>query len=264
MTDQPVTYALTNGVATITLNRPDAMNSLDIATKEALKDAVLKAADDQAVRCVVLTGTGRAFCVGQDLKEHIELIRSGSDDALFRTVPQHYNPIVTAVATMQKPVIAAVNGVAAGAGASLAFACDFRILSDTAGFNLAFTGIGLSCDTGSSWTLPRLVGRAKALELLYFPRTVPAAEAEELGLATKVVGAADLEREVSEMAQKLATGPTVAFGAIRRSIGYSEGHDFASSIEFEGEMMTLTGATQDHQQAVASFVAKEKPTFEGR
>ena len=98
MTDQPVTYALTNGVATITLNRPDAMNSLDIATKEALKDAVLKAADDQAVRCVVLTGTGRAFCVGQDLKEHIELIRSGSDDALFRTVPEHYNPIVTAVA----------------------------------------------------------------------------------------------------------------------------------------------------------------------
>ena len=248
MTDQPVTYALTNGVATITLNRPDAMNSLDIATKEALKDAVLKAAEDQAVRCVVLTGTGRAFCVGQDLKEHIELIRSGSDDALFGTVPEHYNPIVTAVATMQKPVIAAVNGVAAGAGASLAFACDFRILSDT----------------GSSWTLPRLVGRAKALELLYFPRTVPAAEAEELGMATKVVAAADLEREVSELAQKLATGPTVAFGAIRRSIGYSEGHDFASSIEFEGEMMTLTGATQDHQQAVASFVAKEKPTFEGR
>ena len=144
------------------------------------------------MRCVVLTGTGRAFCVGQDLKEHIEILRSGSSDALFRTVPEHYNPIVTAVATMPKPVIAAVNGVAAGAGASLAFACDFRILADTAGFNLAFTGIALSCDTGASWTLPRLVGRAKALELLYFPRTLKADESLELGLATKVVPADDL------------------------------------------------------------------------
>ena len=264
MTDQPVIYAVADGVATIRLNRPEAMNSLDVATKEALKEAVLKAADDEAVRCVVLTGTGRAFCVGQDLKEHIEILRSGSSDALFRTVPEHYNPIVTAVATMQKPVIAAVNGVAAGAGASLAFACDFRILADTAGFNLAFAGIALSCDTGSSWTLPRLIGRAKALELLYFPRTVPAVEAQELGLATKVVPGADLEREVTEMAQRLATGPTVAFGAIRRSIEYSAGHDFESSLDLEGQMMTLTGSTRDHREAVAAFVAKEKPSFEGR
>jgi 2-(1,2-epoxy-1,2-dihydrophenyl)acetyl-CoA isomerase len=264
MTDQPVIYAVADGVATIRLNRPEAMNSLDVATKEALREAVLKAADDEAVRCVVLTGTGRAFCVGQDLKEHIEVLRSGSSDSLFRTVPEHYNPIVTAVATMQKPVIAAVNGVAAGAGASLAFACDFRILSDTAGFNLAFAGIALSCDTGSSWTLPRLIGRAKALELLYFPRTVPATEAQELGLATKVVPGADLEREVTEMAQRLATGPTVAFGAIRRSIEYSAGHDLESSLELEGEMMTLTGSTRDHREAVAAFVAKEKPSFEGR
>ena len=194
MTDQPVTYDVADGVATITLDRADAMNSLDIATKVALRDAVTQAAEDDAVRCVVLTGTGRAFCVGQDLKEHIQILNSESSDALFRTVPEHYNPIVTAVATMPKPVIAAVNGVAAGAGASLAFACDFRILADTAGFNLAFTGIALSCDTGASWTLPRLVGRAKALELLYFPRTLKADESLELGLATKVVPADELAR----------------------------------------------------------------------
>ena len=207
MTDQPVTYAVADGVATITLDRADAMNSLDVATKVALRDAVTQAAEDDAVRCVVLTGTGRAFCVGQDLKEHIEILNSGSSDALFRTVPEHYNPIVTAVATMPKPVIAAVNGVAAGAGASLAFACDFRILADTAGFNLAFTGIALSCDTGASWTLPRLVGRAKAIELLYFPRTLKADESLELGLATKVVPADELAAETA------AAGPAARRGA---------------------------------------------------
>jgi 2-(1,2-epoxy-1,2-dihydrophenyl)acetyl-CoA isomerase len=264
MTDQPVLYTVSDGVATIALNRPEAMNSLNVATKVGLRDAVLQAAEDSAVRCVVLTGSGRAFCVGQDLREHVEILNSGSSDELFTTVPEHYNPTVQAVATMPKPVIAAVNGVAAGAGASLAFACDFRLLADSAGFNLAFTGIALSCDTGVSWTLPRLVGRAKAIELLYFPRTLPAAEAEELGLATKVVPAADLEQETLTLARRLASGPTVAFGAVRRSVAYSAGHDLASSLELEAEMMALTGATSDHTNAVASFVAKEKPTFEGR
>ncbi len=264
MTDQPVIYAVADGIATITLNRPDAMNSLDVATKVALRDAVLEAAEDQAVRCVVLTGSGRAFCVGQDLKEHIEILNSSSSDELFRTVPEHYNPTVKAIATMNKPVIAAVNGVAAGAGASLAFACDFRIVAESAGFNLAFTGVALSCDTGASWTLPRLVGRAKALELLFFPRTIPAQEALELGLATKVVDSAELQHEVAGLAQQLANGPTVAFGAVRRSVEFSAGHDLASSLDFEGQMMAMTGGTQDHAKAVAAFVAKEKPVFEGR
>jgi 2-(1,2-epoxy-1,2-dihydrophenyl)acetyl-CoA isomerase len=262
--DRPVLYDLSDGVATITLNRPQAMNSLDVATKVALLEAVTTAAEDQAVRCVVLTGNGRAFCVGQDLKEHIGLLRGGTSDALFRTVPDHYNPIVTALATMPKPVIAAVNGVAAGAGASLAFACDLRVLGHGAGFNLAFAGIGLSCDTGSSWTLPRLVGQARALELMYFPRTVPSDEALHLGLATKVVPADALAEEVRQLARQLAAGPTVAFGAIRRSVGHSAGHDLASSLDVEAEMMALTGATEDHRRAVDSFVAKEKPVFEGR
>jgi 2-(1,2-epoxy-1,2-dihydrophenyl)acetyl-CoA isomerase len=258
-----VLYDVTDGVATVTLNRPEAMNSLDVATKLALLEAVTAAACDQAVRCLVLTGTGRAFCVGQDLKEHITLLAEGSD-ALFRTVPDHFNPMVTVIATMPKPVVAAVNGVAAGAGASLAFACDFRVLSDTAGFNLAFAGIALSCDTGSSWTLPRLVGRAKALELLYFPRTVTAQESLDLGLATTVVPADDLAGEVQALALRLAAGPTAAYGAIRRSVGFSEGHDLPAALEFEAEMMAATGASEDHRRAVDSFVAKEKPVFEGR
>jgi 2-(1,2-epoxy-1,2-dihydrophenyl)acetyl-CoA isomerase len=263
-TTDPVVYTLEGGVATITLARPESMNSLDVATKLALRDAVTTAATDPAVRCVVLTGSGRAFCVGQDLKEHAEILRRDSSDLLFTTVPDHYNPIVTALATMPKPVIAAVNGVAAGAGASLAFACDFRVLADTAGFNLAFTGIALSCDTGSSWTLPRIVGQAKAIELLYSPRTIPAEEALRLGLATNVVPLEALTGEVGGLASRLAAGPTVAYGAVRRSVGFSAGHDLAESLAFEAEMMTLTGATDDHRRAVDSFVAKQKPTFEGR
>jgi 2-(1,2-epoxy-1,2-dihydrophenyl)acetyl-CoA isomerase len=262
--NEPVGFDVSDGVATITLNRPDSMNGLDVATKEALLSAVREAEQDASVRCVVLTGSGRAFCVGQDLKEHIQILKGSDAESLFRTVEEHYNPIVTALATMPKPVVAAVNGVAAGAGASLAFACDFRILSESAGFNLAFAGVALSCDTGSSWTLPRIVGRAKAIELLYFPRTIDSAESLALGLATKVVDTDQLGGEVASLARRLADGPTVSFGAIRRSVEYSAGHAFAESLEFEASMMTLTGSTEDHRNAVDAFVGKQKPTFTGR
>lgn len=267
MTDQQPTatvrYDVTDGVATIRLDRPEAMNGLDVATKEALLATVMRAAGDDEARCVVLTGSGRAFCVGQDLKEHVQILRSGDASSLFETVDRHFNPMVEALATMAKPVVAAVNGVAAGAGASLAFACDFRILAESAGFNLAFAGIGLSCDTGSSWTLPRLVGRAKAMELLYFPTTLSAAESADLGLATKVVPDADFADEVAAFAGRLAQGPTMAYGAIRRSVGHAAGHDLADTLAFESRMMTLTGSTDDHRRAVDAFLAKEKPTFTG-
>jgi 2-(1,2-epoxy-1,2-dihydrophenyl)acetyl-CoA isomerase len=266
MTDtaEPVLYDVADGVATITINRPDAMNALDLPTKEALKAAVLRAAEDDAVRAVVLTGSGRAFCVGQDLREHITNLQSKPNEEVWATVPEHFAPIASAIAEMDKPVIAAVNGVAAGAGASLAFVCDFRIVADSAGFNMAFTGIGLSCDTGASWTLPRLVGHDKALELLMMPRTVSAAEAGELGMATRVVPAADLADEVSTMAATLAQGPTLAYGAVRRSVAYGATHSLADTLAFEGDMMARTGSSTDHHNALKSFVGKEKPTFQGR
>jgi 2-(1,2-epoxy-1,2-dihydrophenyl)acetyl-CoA isomerase len=260
----PVLLEVVDGVATVTFNRPGSMNSLDVATKEALLAAVRQVADDPNVRCVVLTGTGRAFCVGQDLKEHVALLQSGATDTLFRTVEEHYNPIVTTLVAMEKPVIAAVNGVAAGAGASLAFACDLRVVADTAGFNLAFANIALSCDTGSSFTLQRLVGRARALELLYFPRTVTADEALALGLATRVVPAAELAEAVTDLASRLAAGPTVAFGAMRSSLAFAADHTFAEAVQFEAAQMTRTGQTADHAAAVEAFLAKEKPVFEGR
>ena len=179
-------------------------------------------------------------------------------------MPEHYTPIAMALATMPKPVIAAVNGVAAGAGAAFAFACDFRIVAQTAGFNLAFAAIGLSADSGSSWTLPRLVGMARAKELLLLPSTVPADRALELGLATEVVDAAAVLPTATALAARLAAGPTVAYGAIRRALAFSAGHGIDESLDFEGEMMALTGSTADHRGAVASFLAKEKPVFEGR
>jgi 2-(1,2-epoxy-1,2-dihydrophenyl)acetyl-CoA isomerase len=179
-------------------------------------------------------------------------------------VDEHYNPIVTTLVEMEKPVIAAVNGVAAGAGASLAFACDLRVVADTAGFNLAFANIALSCDTGSSYTLQRLVGRAKAIELLYFPRTVSADEALSLGLATQVVPAGELAEVVGSLAARLAAGPTVALGAMRQSLAYAADHTFTEAVANESAQMTRTGQTADHAAAVDAFLAKEKPAFEGR
>ena len=259
---ESVLLDLADGVATVTLNRPEAMNALDLATKNALLATLQRVAEDPSVRAVVLTGTGRAFCVGQDLREHITLLTS-QDESLWSTVPEHFNPIVELISTMNKPVIAAINGVAAGAGASFAFAADLRVIVDTGGFNLAFAGIALSCDTGASWTLPRLIGTAKAIELLMLPRTVPAAEALELGMVNRVVSAAELPAVVKELARTLADGPTLAYGSIRRSVAFSAGHPLSESLAYEADQMALTGASQDHRTAVAAFLAKEKPVFQG-
>jgi 2-(1,2-epoxy-1,2-dihydrophenyl)acetyl-CoA isomerase len=258
----PVLVERDGAVATVRLNRPDAMNSLDTPTKDALVRALTDVAEDPSVRCVVLTGSGRAFCVGQDLREHITLLQD-DDPSLWQTVARHYNPVVELLATMNKPVVAAVNGVAAGAGAGFALAADFRVMVDGAGFNLAFAGIALSCDSGTSWSLQRIVGPAKAKELLLLPRTVPAAECLSLGLVTTVVAPDELETAVGELAATLAAGPTLAYGSIRRAVAFSAGHSLTESLANEGDFMTLTGATSDHRAAVAAFLAKEKPVFTG-
>ncbi len=259
-----VTYTVNGAVATVTLSHPDAMNSLDTVSKVALLSALTRAADDESVRCVVVTGSGRAFCVGQDLREHAELLESQGADRVWSTVDAHYSPIALAIMAMDKPVVAGVNGVAAGAGMSIALACDLRVAADTARFTTAFTQIGLSCDTGSSWTLPRLVGRAKALELLLLPRAIGAAEALELGLVTQVVPAADLVGEVEALAAQLAKGPTHAYAAVKRSLRFAASHTLEESLGFESEMMLRTGASDDHQNAVRSFLTKQQPIFEGQ
>ncbi|WP_153393086.1 enoyl-CoA hydratase-related protein [Ornithinicoccus halotolerans] len=259
----PVVVERDDAVATVRFARPDAMNSLDTATKEALLAALRQVAEDEAVRCVVLTGTGRAFCVGQDLREHAEALQA-RDYSLGSTVTEHYNPVVRLLAGMDKPVVAAVNGVAAGAGAAFAFAADLRVVASSAGFNLAFAAIGLSCDSGTSWSLPRLVGTARAKELLLRPRTVPAQEALELGLATEVVPDEGLPARAAEVAAELAAGPTRAYGAIRRAVLHSAGTGLDAALEQEAQLMASTGATQDHQDAVTAFLGKQQPAFRGR
>lgn len=257
----PVLYQVDGAVATITFNRPDRMNALDLATKEGLLAALQTAAGDDTVRAVVLTGTGRAFCVGQDLREHADNLLHGGD--VSTTVRRHYNPITLAITTMAKPVLAAVNGVAAGAGAGFAFACDLRIAADTAAFNMAFAGVALNADSGTSWTLPNLVGRAKALELLLLPETIPVAKAAELGLVTEIVPAAELAGRAAALAAKLAAGPTVCYASLKESVAYSAAHSLPETLEFEDAMQTRCGQTKDHLEAVQAFLAKRPPEFLG-
>ncbi|MCI0385227.1 enoyl-CoA hydratase/isomerase family protein [Streptomyces sp. CNQ085] len=258
-----VVYEVSGGLATVTLNRPDAMNALDTALKEALRDALREAAGDPAVRAVLLTGSGRAFCVGQDLKEHVEALRRSGGGALD-TVREHYNPIILAIASMPKPVVAGVNGVAAGAGAGFAFAADYRVVADTAAFNTSFAGVALTADSGVSWTLPRLVGPGRAAELLLFPRSVKAAEALELGIANRVVPADRLATEAEDAARRLAEGPTVAYAALKESLVHGSSHSLAETLEKEAELQARAGASEDHRTAVEAFVAKEKPVYRGR
>ncbi|TQJ55524.1 enoyl-CoA hydratase-related protein [Streptomyces sp. NBC_00080] len=259
-----VLYEVSDGLATITLNRPEAMNALNVATKVALRDAVQSAAADDAVRAVLLTAAGeRAFCVGQDLKEHIGLLAEGSKQVMS-TVAEHYNPIVRALTEAPKPVVAAVNGVAAGAGFGFALAADYRVVADTASFNTSFAGVALTADSGVSWTLPRVIGPGRAADLLLFPRSITAQEAHELGIANRVVPAASLRTAAEQLARMLAEGPTVAYAAIKEAVAYGSSHSLAETLDREDELQTRAGASEDHAIAVRAFVNKEEPKYLGR
>src|SRR5699024_1417477 len=201
-------------VRTITLNRPAAHNSLTVRLKEELLRALQNAAADTDVRAVVLTGTGKAFCAGQDLKEHTGLLQSG-DTAPLRTVSEHYNPIVRTIIDMPKPVIAAVNGAAADAGAALAYASDLRIAASSANFSMAFAGVGLGPDSGASWTLQRLIGYGRAAELMLLGRKVDTTEALRIGLVSEVTDDEELAGRAHELAASLAAGPTRAYAHIK-------------------------------------------------
>lgn len=256
-----VRYQVADGVATIVLNRPDAMNALTAPMKEAFLGVLGQAADDTAVRAVLLTGAGRGFCAGQDLREHAENLEAGR--GLAGTVRDHYNPIIRTLAGMAKPVVAAVNGVAAGAGAGFAFASDLRVAGESASFGMAFSRIGLGPDSGTSWTLQRLVGRARALELLLLAEAVPAWHALELGLVHRVVADDELSDVASELAARLASGPTVAYGAVKQAVDFAAAGGLADSLEREAELQQSCAGTADHLAATRAFVSKQKPTFHG-
>jgi 2-(1,2-epoxy-1,2-dihydrophenyl)acetyl-CoA isomerase len=251
------------GVATLTLNRPESMNSLSVSLKQTLVGALEDVARDSSVRAVVLTGAGRGFCVGQDLREHAAALEAG-DPAPLHTVVEHYNPMISALTTMPKPVIAAVNGMAAGAGAGLAFACDFRFVSSSAGFLIAFANVGLTLDSGVSWTLPRLVGGARAAALCLLAEPIKADAALEMGLVNAVLEPDHLMPAAQELAVKLAAGPTLAYAAIRESLAFAASATLPEALAKEAELQNALGATEDHRNATAAFLAKQKPVFVGR
>ena len=257
-----VLYEVRDGVAYVTLNRADAMNAADSATRTGLREAFERASSEPAARAVVLTGNGRAFCVGQDLKELEPLYASGDPD-LSQIVPE-FNAVVAALVACGKPTVAAVNGAAAGAGMSLALACDFRVASSASSFTAAFSKIGLIPDSGATWTLPRLVGHAKAVELLYLSPTVRADEALSLGLVTRVVPAETFVDDVHAFASSLAAGPTLAYGWTRQLLLAGSTGSLESSLDLENHLQTAAGKTADHQAAVTAFLSKQPPTFEGR
>ena len=261
---EPLLVDRTDAVVTLTLNRPTAMNALDVALKEALRETLAELETDRSCRAVVLTGAGNNFCAGQDLREHVEVLESGSQDPLS-TVHAHYNPIAARLANLPKPVVAAVRGMAAGAGASLAFLADFRGGGPRTSFLMAFARVGLAADTGASWSLPRLVGHAKAVELLMLAEPVGVDEAERLGLLTRRV---DDDEQVlptaQELAARLAAGPTVSYGAIKRQLSIGDAGTLSEALAAEARAQSICGATADHRAATIAFVNKQKAVFEGR
>ena len=253
-----VRYAVSNGVATIVMARPDSLNALNAALRRELLAAFKQAERDAEVRALVLTGEGRGFCSGADL-------RGGSGEREFRRVlTDEYNPLVLAIRRLEKPVIAAVNGVAAGAGASLAFACDLVYAADDARFIEAFVRIGLVPDSGSTVALVRTMGRYRAAELIFSGEPLSAPTAAEAGLVNRVVPAADLMPTVREVAERLARGPTRAIGLAKRSINHAVTAQLETSLEYEAALQSVAGSTADHAEGVAAFAEKREPRFTGR
>jgi len=247
------------GVLTITLNRPDVLNAFNEQMLRELHDALRQAERDAAVRCVLLTGAGRGFCSGQDLRG-----RAGTTAFSFReSLRDRYNPIITQIRTMEKPVIAAVNGVAAGAGCSLALAADMRIASDRASFIEVFARVGLVPDSGSTYLLPRLVGLGKALEIAYTAEAVDAAEALRLGLVNRVVQHDDLMPHAAALAQKLAAGPTRGYGLTKRAINYGLHATLDQALEYEAYLQEIAGRSADHREGVTAFLEKRQANFKG-
>lgn len=257
-----VLYEVDGAVATITINRPAARNALTAEAKVALLEAVRTAAAAAHVRAVVLTGAGGAFCSGQDLREHADLLAAGG--GALDTVRRHYNPLIESIVGMPKPIVAALPGVAAGAGAGLAFACDFRIAAERASVLLAFARVGLGPDSGTSWTLQRLVGPAKAAELLMLAEPVDAPSALALGLVTSVVPDDELTTAAAALAGRLAAGPTLAYAAIKEGLLFAAAHGLSESLEMEAVLQTRLGDTADHRSATEAFVARQAPVYQGR
>ncbi|HVL83714.1 MAG TPA: enoyl-CoA hydratase-related protein [Pseudonocardia sp.] len=272
MTEEPAVLITRDeqdpAVAVLTLNRPARYNALTLALKQALVAAIVELSATTDVRALVLTGAGRAFCVGQELGEHAEELRrrgaDGHPGRAFDTVAEHYNPIVSGLADLPFPVVAAVNGPCAGAGLGFAMACDLRVAAAGTKFSPAFTGIGLTADSGLSASLAHAVGVPRALELLLLGEPFTAEQAQAWGMVREVVASEEVLEAALALARRLAAGPTSAYVEVRRGVRFGAVHDLAAVLAEEGAAQARLAATEDHARAVEDFLAKRRPTFHGR
>ena len=253
-----------NNVRTITLNRPDVLNSFNTDMLRALGKTLRSTQKDKSVRCLVITGAGRAFCAGQDLAEVEDAYKGNGKLELENQLRTLYNPIISGLRTMEIPILASVNGVAAGAGAGLALACDFRLASVKASFIQAFIKVGLVPDSGCTFMLPRLVGLARAMEIASTGRKVGAEEALQIGMITRVVEADQLDEETSKFAQELADLPTRAIGLTKRALNASWSADLDTQLDYEAMLQGTASLTQDHREGILAFLEKRPPKFQGK
>ncbi len=248
-----------NAVLKIKLNRPDKFNSFNREMALLLQDALKKAADDKTIRAVYLTAEGKAFCAGQDLAEAVD----PSGPGIKKIVEEHYNPIVKLIRSIEKPIVCGVNGVAAGAGANIALACDIVIANESASFIQAFSKIGLIPDSGGTFFLPRLVGFQRASALMMLGDKVTAQEAYTFGMLYKVVGSSELDLTGMQLATTLADMPTKAIGLTKRLLNESMDNSYDQQLKREGELQVEAANSYDHKEGVNSFLEKRKPVFKG-
>lgn len=253
-------YEVKDNIATITLNRPDRYNAFDNDLSFKFIDILKQCRKDPEVRVIVITGSGKAFCSGQDLKD----VQGQKNRSLGASVEKRYNPMVKLIVETEKPFVCRMNGVAAGAGASIALACDYIIASEKASMVWAFANIGLVLDSGSSYFLPRQVGRQKAFELATLGEKISAQTALELGLVNQVVAAEELDEKVNEIAGRYAVAPTKAIGLIKRMLNRSFNSDLAQMLEMEKHGQEIAGRSGDYKEGVAAFVEKRKPNYTGK
>ncbi len=254
-----ILFSVQNAVARIVFNRPQVFNSMHHAMRQEILVALESCKNDPAIRAVYLSGSGRAFCAGEDLQE----VTDPHGPSLNQIISTGYNPMVRAIRLLEKPVVAAVNGVAAGAGANIALACDITVAAESASFTQAFSKIGLIPDSGGTWTLPRLVGLQRATALMMLSDKISAAEAASMGMIWKVFSDDSFAADSLQIAETLAKMPTKGLGLTKRALNQAFSHDFFAQLQVEDALQTQAGETHDYHEGVAAFLEKRSPNFKG-
>ncbi|CAM3948056.1 2-(1,2-epoxy-1,2-dihydrophenyl)acetyl-CoA isomerase PaaG [Vreelandella rituensis] len=262
MSQAPLLYTVEDGVARITLNRPESLNSFNTEMHAEMRKTLKAVRQDPSVRALLLTGSGRGFCAGQDLSDRSVAPGEQAPD-LGESLEKRYNPLLRALKDMPFPTICAVNGVAAGAGANIALACDIVLAARSASFIQAFCKIGLIPDSGGTWTLPHLVGMARAKGLAMLGDKLPAEKAEQWGMIWRCVDDEALQEEAMNMARHLATQPTRGLALIKRALHASSDNSFDEQLDLERDLQRLAGRSEDYREGVSAFIEKRRPTFKG-